>query len=87
MSCLPVSPRIQIESCEISSCTKCNSVPFSFVEGRFQSHGASTIGASFMVKKLNIDGAKLTLQIWDTAGQERFRRPEHSFASILSFHL
>ncbi len=45
-----------------------------FVEGRFQSHGASTIGASFMVKKMTIDGTKLNLQIWDTAGQERFRR-------------
>eukprot|EP00290_Baffinella_frigidus_P015059 CAMPEP_0180157762 /NCGR_PEP_ID=MMETSP0986-20121125/26450_1 /TAXON_ID=697907 /ORGANISM="non described non described, Strain CCMP2293" /LENGTH=197 /DNA_ID=CAMNT_0022107375 /DNA_START=62 /DNA_END=651 /DNA_ORIENTATION=+ len=44
-----------------------------FVEGKFVPHGASTIGASFMVKKMNIDGAKLTMQIWDTAGQERFR--------------
>eukprot|EP00961_Rhodomonas_salina_P125868 1695991-Rhodomonas_salina.2 len=41
-----------------------------FVEGRFTPHGASTIGASFMVKKINIDGQKLTMQIWDTAGQE-----------------
>mmetsp|Transcript_16047 Transcript_16047/g.43413 ORF Transcript_16047/g.43413 Transcript_16047/m.43413 type:complete len:130 (+) Transcript_16047:38-427(+) len=47
---------------------------FRFIEGKFQSHGASTIGASFMVKKMTLDGAKLTLQIWDTAGQERFRR-------------
>mmetsp|Transcript_16049 Transcript_16049/g.43424 ORF Transcript_16049/g.43424 Transcript_16049/m.43424 type:complete len:115 (+) Transcript_16049:38-382(+) len=46
---------------------------FRFIEGKFQSHGASTIGASFMVKKMTLDGAKLTLQIWDTAGQERFR--------------
>eukprot|EP00285_Hemiselmis_virescens_P007875 CAMPEP_0173391636 /NCGR_PEP_ID=MMETSP1356-20130122/18498_1 /TAXON_ID=77927 ORGANISM="Hemiselmis virescens, Strain PCC157" /NCGR_SAMPLE_ID=MMETSP1356 /ASSEMBLY_ACC=CAM_ASM_000847 /LENGTH=190 /DNA_ID=CAMNT_0014349297 /DNA_START=151 /DNA_END=719 /DNA_ORIENTATION=- len=46
---------------------------FRFVEGKFVPHGASTIGASFMVKKLNMDGAKVTMQIWDTAGQERFR--------------
>lgn len=34
---------------------------------------ASTIGASFLVKELNIGAQKITLQIWDTAGQERFR--------------
>lgn len=32
-----------------------------------------TIGASFLQKRINIEGNKLTLQIWDTAGQERFR--------------
>jgi len=32
-----------------------------------------TIGASFLVKELNIGAQKITLQIWDTAGQERFR--------------
>ena len=45
----------------------------SFVEGKFAPHGASTIGASFMVKKLTVGSVKLTMQIWDTAGQERFR--------------
>lgn len=79
MSCIPVSPKMLI----LVYCTpKIDFVLCSFVEGRFQSHGASTIGASFMVKKLNIDGAKLTLQIWDTAGQERFRRLELSLVSI-----
>lgn len=34
---------------------------------------ALTIGASFLVKELNIGAQKITLQIWDTAGQERFR--------------
>ncbi|EKX51028.1 hypothetical protein GUITHDRAFT_135041 [Guillardia theta CCMP2712] len=44
-----------------------------FIEGKFVPHGASTIGASFMVKKMNVGGMRLTMQIWDTAGQERFR--------------
>ncbi|KAJ1036081.1 hypothetical protein NDA18_000226 [Ustilago nuda] len=33
----------------------------------------STIGASFLTKKLIVDGVKVRLQLWDTAGQERFR--------------
>merc|ERR1711998_132019 len=44
-----------------------------YVQGKFVMHTASTIGASFMIKKLFIDNTRLTLQIWDTAGQERFR--------------
>merc|ERR1711934_325702 len=44
-----------------------------YVQGKFVMHTASTIGASFMIKKLYIDSTRLTLQIWDTAGQERFR--------------
>lgn len=28
--------------------------------------------ASFLEKKLNISGRRVTLSIWDTAGQERF---------------
>ncbi|KAJ5077380.1 ras family-domain-containing protein [Anaeramoeba ignava] len=33
----------------------------------------TTIGAFFKVKKIQINGKIITLQIWDTAGQERFR--------------
>ncbi|PWZ00442.1 ras-domain-containing protein [Testicularia cyperi] len=34
----------------------------------------STIGASFLTKKLIVEeGVKVRLQLWDTAGQERFR--------------
>jgi len=44
-----------------------------YVQGKFVMHTASTIGASFMIKKLFLDNCRLTLQIWDTAGQERFR--------------
>jgi Ras-related protein Rab-21 len=32
-----------------------------------------TIGASFLQKRVVVEGNELNLQIWDTAGQERFR--------------
>ena len=31
-----------------------------------------SLQASFLTKKINLDGRRLTLAIWDTAGQERF---------------
>ena len=33
----------------------------------------ATIAASFQVKRLNIDGKTIILELWDTAGQERYR--------------
>ncbi len=33
-----------------------------------------TIGADFAVKRVNIDGQEVTLQIWDLAGQPRFAK-------------
>ena len=47
-----------------------------YVKGTFNPPAvASTIGASFLVKKvLDVDsGTTVRLQLWDTAGQERFR--------------
>ncbi|KAL9130234.1 MAG: hypothetical protein Q9217_001527 [Psora testacea] len=47
-----------------------------YVKGTFNPPAtASTIGASFLVKKvLDVDsGSTVRLQLWDTAGQERFR--------------
>jgi small GTP-binding protein len=44
-----------------------------FVKNQFAPYIASTIGASFLVKQVAVNGQKVTLQIWDTAGQERFR--------------
>jgi len=38
-----------------------------FVDGH-----VTTIQASFLTKRINIDGKRVTLSIWDTAGQERF---------------
>lgn len=44
-----------------------------YVRNTFQEGNASTIGASFLAKKVHLDNHIVRLQIWDTAGQERFR--------------
>ncbi|XP_029052386.1 ras-related protein RabJ-like isoform X1 [Osmia bicornis bicornis] len=44
-----------------------------YVGKAFNEHVNPTIGASFFTCKLNVDNAKIMLQVWDTAGQERFR--------------
>ena len=44
-----------------------------YVDGYFPTIYVATIGVEFKVKKININGIDLNLQIWDTAGQERFR--------------
>ncbi|KAI8881567.1 ras-related protein rab-22A-like protein [Backusella circina FSU 941] len=49
------------------------SVAVRYVKNTFSPNGTSTIGASFMTKKLSVDSCSVRLQIWDTAGQERFR--------------
>ena len=52
------------------------SLLYRYVKGTFNPPTvASTVGASFLVKKvLDVDsGTTVRLQLWDTAGQERFR--------------
>ncbi|KAK9378759.1 P-loop containing nucleoside triphosphate hydrolase protein [Kockiozyma suomiensis] len=44
-----------------------------YVHNTFHDSQPTTIGASFLAKKIVIDGVVVRLQIWDTAGQERFR--------------
>ena len=44
-----------------------------YVDGYFPSIYVPTIGVEFKVKKININGIDLNLQIWNTAGEERFR--------------
>lgn len=45
-----------------------------YTSGHFSASSVpSTIGASFLTKKLIVDDVKIRLQLWDTAGQERFR--------------
>ncbi|MFX1338309.1 MAG: Rab family GTPase [Promethearchaeota archaeon] len=44
-----------------------------YLTGIFQEHYKITIGADFFVKRINVDGATITLQIWDFAGEERFK--------------
>jgi small GTP-binding protein len=39
----------------------------------FNPNMASTIGACFAAKRVQLDSRSVNLQIWDTAGQERFR--------------
>jgi len=44
-----------------------------YLTGVFQEHYKITIGADFFVKRINVNGATVTLQIWDFAGEDRFR--------------
>lgn len=43
-----------------------------YVQNTFNEKHVTTIQASFLSKRLNIDGVRVNLAIWDTAGQERF---------------
>ncbi|TIA93349.1 hypothetical protein E3P99_00124 [Wallemia hederae] len=38
-----------------------------------QNSTASTIGASFLTKRMTVDRTRVRIQIWDTAGEERFK--------------
>jgi len=44
-----------------------------YLTGVFKSNQTITIGVDFHVKKLEVDGKKVSLQIWDFAGETRFR--------------
>ncbi|VBB32217.1 unnamed protein product [Acanthocheilonema viteae] len=43
-----------------------------YVENKFNPQHVSTLQASFVSKKLHVDGQTVELNIWDTAGQEKF---------------
>jgi small GTP-binding protein len=49
------------------------SLALRFTQDVFQPRINPTIGASFLMKNMEVDDQKLKIQIWDTAGQERFR--------------
>ncbi|KAF2351964.1 Small GTP-binding protein domain [Trinorchestia longiramus] len=53
-------------------CVGKTSLVLRYVEDKFNEKHISTIQASFLMKKISIDGKRLQLSIWDTAGQERF---------------
>lgn len=53
-------------------CVGKTSLVLRYVEDKFNNNHISTIQASFLNKKLNIDGKRVNLAIWDTAGQEKF---------------
>jgi hypothetical protein len=48
-----------------------SSLVLRFVTGSFDKYSEATIGASFMSKLINVDGAPIKYQIWDTAGAWR----------------
>ncbi|XP_033754054.1 ras-related protein Rab-22A-like [Pecten maximus] len=50
-----------------------SSIVMRFVKDQFRSALESTIGASFMTKRIEVDGKHYAFQIWDTAGQEKYR--------------
>ena len=49
------------------------SIMMRFIENEFKAKTHSTIGATFSIKTIMVDGKGYDLQIWDTAGHERFR--------------
>lgn len=53
-------------------CVGKTSLVLRYVEDKFHDKHFSTIQASFLTKKINLEGHRITLAIWDTAGQERF---------------
>ena len=44
-----------------------------YIDNSFSENNSSTIGLSYVSKKLSIDKKNFRLDIWDTAGQERYR--------------
>lgn len=50
-----------------------------YCEDAFQTEYLSTIGVDFKIKRMELEGSQVTLNIWDTAGQERFRNITKSF--------
>lgn len=50
-----------------------SSIITKYMDNFFSDMHISTIGIDFRIKKMNIDGKSITLQLWDVAGQERFR--------------
>ncbi|KAJ8983845.1 hypothetical protein NQ317_016450 [Molorchus minor] len=53
-------------------CVGKTSLVIRYVEDKFNSNHISTVQASFLNKKINVDGTHINLSIWDTAGQEKF---------------
>uniref|UniRef100_A0A1I8ICE8 Ras-related protein Rab-21 n=1 Tax=Macrostomum lignano TaxID=282301 RepID=A0A1I8ICE8_9PLAT len=53
-------------------CVGKTSLVLRYAEGKFSGKHVTTLQASFLTKRLNLGGTRVTLNIWDTAGQERF---------------
>jgi Ras-related protein Rab-1A len=50
-----------------------------FADNFFTTDFISTIGVDFKIRRLDVDGDAVKLQIWDTAGQDRFRTIVRSY--------
>mmetsp|Transcript_25392 Transcript_25392/g.35149 ORF Transcript_25392/g.35149 Transcript_25392/m.35149 type:complete len:269 (+) Transcript_25392:2843-3649(+) len=53
-------------------CVGKTSLVVRYVQNEFYNEHRTTIQASFLSKRINIDNARANIAIWDTAGQERF---------------
>ncbi|XP_057312751.1 ras-related protein Rab-21-like [Hydractinia symbiolongicarpus] len=53
-------------------CVGKTSLVLRYCQDRFNDKHLTTLQASFLNRRLNIDGKRVNLAIWDTAGQERF---------------
>jgi len=53
-------------------CVGKTSLMLRYVQKQFNDKHLTTIQASFLQKKLTVDGVRVNLAIWDTAGQEKF---------------
>jgi Ras-related protein Rab-21 len=48
------------------------SILLRYTKGEFNDRQVSTLQASYLDKKIMIEGSSVQLSVWDTAGQERF---------------
>ncbi|KAJ7383647.1 Ras- protein Rab-21 [Desmophyllum pertusum] len=53
-------------------CVGKTSLMLRYVQDKFNDKHLTTLQASFLNKRLNLDGQRVNIAIWDTAGQERF---------------
>lgn len=53
-------------------CVGKTSLVLRYVEDKFNSKHVTTLQASFLNKKINVDGKTVRMALWDTAGQEKF---------------
>jgi len=50
-----------------------------YADNVYNENYISTIGVDFKIRTIDVDGARVKLQMWDTAGQERFRNIVSSY--------
>lgn len=53
-------------------CVGKTSLVLRYVEDKFNDRHITTLQASFLTKRVSLNGKRVNLAIWDTAGQERF---------------